>query len=103
MTHGNTLVWVDYKHPLDQVPRVHGDIVWHIVKSLADLVEQLGHVFVIERESPHQKGVEDNAARPDIRCGSVIRQSLRAKKMLLSAARACVIRLMPTLTISGLA
>ena len=103
MTHGNTLVWVDHKHPFDQVPRIHWDIVWHGVNSLANLVEQLGHVFVIERESPHQKGVKDDAARPDIRCGSVIRQSLRAKKMLLSAARPCVIRMTPTLTISGLA
>ena len=61
--------------------------MWNVVDSPFDFFQKLAQVVVVERQRTDQKGVQDDAAGPDIRPPAVVFLSLVQHKSVNDCQR----------------
>lgn len=76
-TNGDPLLRIDDDHPRDEVLGLDGHVSGHDELAELDLLEEEADVFVVEGEAADEESEEDDPARPDVRGGSVIGDSLQ--------------------------
>lgn len=112
-TYSDSLGRVFLKHTEKQVSDRALDFVRHFEYTSLDLHQQNSDIVVIKWQPSGDEGEQDDTARPDIRCGSVIGFALLEQKGRARTCRNVRIRrtqttklerkTAPTATISGLA
>lgn len=75
-THSDPLFGIDDEHFADKVLGFLGNLIGHNKCASFNFLQKDSDVVIIERKSASQKGKEDDAAGPDIRCRAVISFSL---------------------------
>jgi hypothetical protein len=74
-SHGDALLRILLEHSPQEVPSWRVDVVWHFKVTSFDLLKQGADVVVIKRQSPSEKGEQDDTARPNVTSCSIIRLS----------------------------
>lgn len=71
---------VDVDHASEQALAVGWDEVRDVEGAALHLLQQLAQVVVVEGQRAHQQGVQDDAARPDVRPTAVILLALKQRR-----------------------
>ena len=69
---GDTLHWVGLEHSVDEVLHSWRKMAWYVISTFFDLVEELGHMIVVERQTTADHRIENYAATPDVDFGTAI-------------------------------
>ena len=63
---GDTLDWVGLQHSVDEVLHGWREMAWYVISAFFDLVEELGHMIVVKRQTSTDHRIENYAATPDV-------------------------------------